>query len=140
MVVAGCGGAATVAPVTGTIPPTLEFFDEATDTPVPSGQAEVVGVSVTGNPGDYAFSVTVGSPDQGCGAYADWWEVISEEGELLYRRVLLHSHVEEQPFSRSGGPVKIQPGDTVIVRAHMSDAGYGGSVMRGTVAGGFSIT
>lgn len=82
--------------------------------------------------------MTVASPDIGCDSYADWWEVVSEDGELLTRRVLLHSHVDEQPFTRSGGGLNVQPNDTVIVRAHMSVGGYGGSVMRGTVAEGFS--
>jgi len=86
-------------------------------------------VSVAGNPGAYNFDVTVRSPDVGCEDYADWQEVVSEDGDLLYRRVLLHSHVDEQPFSRSGGPVPIDSGDTVIVRAHMSPSGFGGSAL-----------
>jgi hypothetical protein len=97
----------------------------------------VTTVSVTGNPGAYNFDVTVRSPDVGCEGYADWWEVVSEDGDLLYRRVLLHSHVDEQPFSRSGGPVPIDGGDTVTVRAHMNTTGYSGSALRGSVEGGF---
>ena len=98
----------------------------------------MIAVSVSGSPGDYSLSVTVTSPDIGCGSYADWWEAVSEEGELLTRRVLLHSHVDEQPFTRSAGGLNVQPNDTVIIRAHMTDVGYGGSVMRGSVADGFS--
>lgn len=44
---------------------------------------------------------------------------MSTDGKLLYRRVLLHSHVDEQPFTRSGGPVPIQTDSVVWVRAHM---------------------
>ena len=51
--------------------------------------------------------------------------------------MLLHSHVSEQPFTRSGGPVAIDPNTVVIVRAHMNEGGYGGAVLRGTVSGGF---
>lgn len=102
-----------------------------------SVHADVTAVSVTGEAGAYSFDVTVRSPDTGCESYADWWEVVSPDGELLYRRVLLHSHVDEQPFSRSGGPVRIRPDDTVVVRAHMSIAGYGRAALRGTVEGGF---
>jgi len=98
----------------------------------------VIDVSVNGSPGDYSLSVTISSPDIGCESYADRWEAISEEGELLTRRVLLHAHVEEQPFTRSVGGLHVQPGDTVIIRAHMSVGGNGGSVMRGTVADGFA--
>ena len=57
-----------------------------------------------------------------------------------FRRVLLHSHVGEQPFTRAGGPVDIQPNDTVIVRAHISTTGYRGSALRWTAADGFSPT
>lgn len=64
-------------------------------------------------------------------------EVISEGGEPLYRRLLLHSHTNEQPSTRSGGPADIQPSDTVIVRAEMSTTGYGGCVLQGTAADGF---
>ena len=105
----------------------------------PNG-ANIVAVSVSGDPGNYSISVTVESPDTGCNSYADWWEAISEDGELPTRRILLHSHVGEQPFTRSGGPLRIQPDETVIVRAHMSDAGYGGSIMRGNVTGGFATS
>ena len=71
--------------------------------------ASVTAFSVIGYPGTYTFDVTVRSPDIGCEGYADWWEVVSTDGDLLYRRVLLHSHVDEQPFSRSGGPSADRP-------------------------------
>ncbi len=100
--------------------------------------ADVIDVAISGVPGDYSVSVTVSSDDRGCGSYVDWWEVITAEGELITRRVLLHAHVDEQPFTRSLGGLKVQPGEEVIIRAHMNDAGYGSTVMRGTVAGGFT--
>jgi hypothetical protein len=68
-------------------------------------EADVVDVSVSGDVGSYIFAVTIASPDSGCAQYADWWEVLGADGSLLYRRVLLHSHVTEQPFVRTGGPV-----------------------------------
>jgi len=101
-------------------------------------RAAVVAVAASGSPGAYTLSVTVSSPDTGCDQYADWWEVLDEEGQLLYRRVLLHSHVGEQPFARSGGPVPIIAEQVVWVRAHMSVGGYGGTAFKGSVAGGFS--
>jgi hypothetical protein len=99
--------------------------------------ADVVSVEVTGSPNAYQFSVGIASPDEGCHQYADWWEVLSEEGELVYRRILTHSHVNEQPFVRSGGPVTIGADTVVVVRAHLHPGGYGGRVMRGTVQSGF---
>ncbi|MBX3051988.1 MAG: hypothetical protein KF753_10970 [Caldilineaceae bacterium] len=115
---------------------------EETSQPEPTqaaapAKADVVSVQVTGSPGSYQFSVEIASPDTGCDQYADWWEVLSEQGELLYRRILTHSHVNEQPFARSGGPVAIEADRVVIVRAHLHPAGYGGKSWKGTVQSGF---
>lgn len=100
--------------------------------------ADVQKVEVSGNNGAYNFAVTIASPDTGCDQYANWWEVLSEDGQLLYRRILGHSHVNEQPFTRSGGPVDIDNQQVVIVRAHMNNSGYGGAVLKGTVDSGFT--
>ena len=100
--------------------------------------ADVAAVSVSGAPGAYTFSVTVSSPDTGCERYADWWEVLDADGRLLYRRVLLHSHVNEQPFTRGGGPVDVDAEQAVWVRAHMFPDGYGGVWYTGSAASGFA--
>jgi len=99
--------------------------------------ADVLSVIVTGEADKYQFNVEVSSPDTGCDQYADWWEILSEDRQLLYRRVLLHSHVDEQPFIRSGGPVPIDENTVVLVRAHMNTLGYGGQALKGNVASGF---
>ena len=101
-------------------------------------EPDVTQVTVSGQPGAYTFKVTLRSPDTGCQQYADWWEVVSAEGELLYRRILLHSHVNEQPFTRSGGPVPIGAATQVIVRAHMNTTGYGGVAFKGAADQGFA--
>jgi hypothetical protein len=121
---------------------TEEVDLDPTNTPItkttsPSSQADIMSISVSGGQEAFTFSVTVSSPDEGCDRYADWWEVVSPDGELIYRRVLLHSHVNEQPFTRSGGPVPIKPDEVVWVRAHMNPDGYGGTAMQGSVAKGF---
>jgi hypothetical protein len=110
----------------------------AVKTEVSNPQAKVLSVDVKGEPGAYSFSVQISSPDEGCSQYADWWEVVSLEGELIYRRVLLHSHVSEQPFTRSGGPVAIDPQTEVLVRAHMNTSGYGNQAMKGSLENGFT--
>lgn len=102
--------------------------------------ADVISVQASGQTGAYQFSVSIGSPDKGCAQYADWWEVVSTDGKLLYRRVLQHSHVDEQPFTRAGGPVPIQPDTIVWVRAHMNTSGYGGIALKGSVKTGFKPT
>ncbi len=101
-------------------------------------EAVVTEVRITGQRERYTFGVTIASPDTGCDQYADWWEVLRADGTLLYRRILAHSHVDEQPFTRTGGPVAIEPTDTVTVRAHMHPGGYGTQAIRGSVDGEFA--
>ena len=133
-----------------TAPPTA---NTATPTPAPMAtlptepaaglvltRAEVTDVSVAGEQHAYTFNVTISSPDTGCDTYVDWWEVVTPEGEVVYRQTLLHSHVDEQPFTRPGGPVTIEASADVIVRAHMNTTGYSEAAMRGSVSGGFTHT
>lgn len=100
-------------------------------------RAHVTAVRVRGEPGAYEFEVEIKSPDVGCAQYADWWEVVDTNGKLLYRRILDHSHVDEQPFRRSGGPVPVAADTEVWVRAHMNTTGYGGTAFKGSPAAGF---
>jgi hypothetical protein len=130
----------------------------STDTPPPSAAgapnaptqtpyANVTAVSATGASGAYTFNVTIESADIDCSQYADWWEVLTEDGALAYRRILEHSHTDANgssdpdapgnTFTRGGGPVPVADNDVVVVRAHMSVGGYNGAVMRGSVTGGF---
>jgi len=102
-------------------------------------QANVTAVTTNGNEGAYRFSVTLKSTETGCEQYADWWEVLSEEGELLYRRILVHSHPDTQPFTRSGGKVDIKASDVVYVRGHMNKVGYVGTVFKGSAKEGFQV-
>lgn len=112
--------------------------DAAEPRQAPPARADVVRVQVRGRSGAYTFSVRVHSPDTGCDRYADWWEVVGQDGRLLYRRILLHSHVDEQPFTRSGGPVRVESDTRVWVRAHLSTGGYG-AAMAGTASAGFAL-
>jgi hypothetical protein len=102
-------------------------------------RADVKGVTVSGVSGAYTFAVKLKSIETGCEQYADWWEVLSEDGELLYRRILVHSHPDTQPFTRSGGQVAIKASDVVYVRAHMNKVGYVGAVFKGSVKEGFKV-
>jgi len=114
--------------------------DNAGNNPNQGDYTKVLSVEISGSADAYTFIVELSSPDKGCSQYADWWEVITSDGQLLYRRILTHSHVDEQPFTRSGGPVKISQNEVVIVRGHMHPAGYGqGNIaMKGTAKSGFT--
>jgi hypothetical protein len=77
--------------------------------------------------GMWRFDVTLRSGDTGWDKYADQWEVLGPDGEVLATRVLMHPHVDEQPFTRSLDDVVIPSGVTqVTVLARDSVAGYGG--------------
>ncbi len=104
---------------------------------VSAGEADVVSARVEKTGQDtYRFDVTVQHADEGWNHYADRWEVLGPDGEVLARRVLLHPHVDEQPFTRSLRGVKISPGITeVTVRAHDSVHGYGGAEVRVSLPG-----
>jgi len=105
--------------------------------PFSGALADVVSVRASGTPGAYRFDVGVRSPDTGCRQYADWWEVVGPDGRLIYRRVLAHSHVGEQPFVRGGEPVPVGADSVVWVRAHLHPVGYGGQAFLGSARDGF---
>jgi len=89
--------------------------------------------------GVWTFEVTVQHEDTGREHYADRWEVLTSEGEVLATRVLAHPHVDEQPFARSQSGIVIPDGmNEVRVRAHDGVHGYGGRdvIVDLTTAGG----
>ena len=72
------------------------------------------------------FTVTVRHADTGWDHYADAWEVRAPDGAVIGRRVLLHPHETEQPFTRSLSGVAIPPGvGQVRVVAHDLVHGWG---------------
>ncbi|MGC9358397.1 MAG: hypothetical protein ACP5GX_11035, partial [Anaerolineae bacterium] len=90
--------------------------------------------AIRGSDGTWTFHVTVSHPDTGWEDYADGWDVVTPGGEVLkpnpddaFTRVLLHPHVNEQPFTRSQSGIEI-PSDVteVRVRAHDLVDGFGG--------------
>jgi len=100
------------------------------------GNADVLHVRAVkeSDPNRWTFHVTVQHPDRGWEDYADGWDVVTPAGEVLKRdpedpftRLLLHPHVEEQPFTRSQSGIFIPPDvSKVRVRAHDLVDGYGG--------------
>jgi len=84
--------------------------------------------------GSWTFYVTVQHPDTGWEDYADGWDVMTPDGTVItpdpessFTRLLLHPHVDEQPFTRSQSGILIPEGVTQVrVRAHDLVDGFGG--------------
>lgn len=91
---------------------------EATCRPAPGGRAASI----------CSFSASVKHRDTGWDHYANRWDVVGPDGEVLGSRQLRHPHVDEQPFRRSLGRVRIQHATkSVTVRAFDSVHGLGGA-------------
>ena len=99
--------------------------------PAHAGEAGVMGVeAVCTTIRTCDFEVTVLHADVGWSHYAESYEIVSPEGEVLGRRVLKHPHVHEQPFVRGLVGVEIPEGvDHVVVRARDSKHGLGGETV-----------
>ncbi len=98
--------------------------------PAWAGKADVVFVEVRQENADtWTFAVTVRHDDRDPDHWADWWRVRTVDGRELGRRVLLHSHVGEQPFTRDER-IRI-PRDvrTVVVEANDKEHGLGGATV-----------
>ncbi|QDZ03441.1 hypothetical protein FQ775_20390 [Nitratireductor mangrovi] len=96
-----------------------------------AGDADVVDARAErAQDGTYRFDVTVRHADEGWDHYADRWEVLGPDGKVLGERVLLHPHVDEQPFTRSQSGIAI-PDDVreVTIRANDKVHGFGGREM-----------
>lgn len=78
--------------------------------------------------GTYRFDVTVRHQDEGWDHYADAYEILTPDGEVLAVRTLTHPHENEQPFTRAISGVAIPEGiASVRIRAHDSVHEYGGA-------------
>jgi hypothetical protein len=127
-----------------TITPTGSAADAVIPTPTPreagAGSTSAANADVTfvraveGADGTWTFHVTVAHPDTGWEDYADGWDVVTPDGEVInpdtsteFTRLLLHPHENEQPFTRSQSGIAIPGGVTeVTVRAHDLVDGWGG--------------
>lgn len=103
----------------------------------PSGDGDTLVVKVESRKRgqSWSFDVTLRHPDTGWDHYADGWDVVLPDGTVLLRgqeaftRVLLHPHVNEQPFTRSQSGLVIPEGVSwVWVRGHDNVHGYGRAI------------
>ena len=100
-----------------------------------SGDADVLYVAARQQSADtWQFSVTIEHADLGWDDYADGWDVVFPDGTVAkpddnssFTRLLLHPHIDEQPFTRSQSGIKVPAGvNTIVVRAHDLVDGFGG--------------
>lgn len=74
------------------------------------------------------ISATIEHADEGWDHYADRFEILAPDGAILATRILLHPHVDEQPFTRSLTSFVAPDGlCKLIVRTHDLVHGYGGA-------------
>jgi hypothetical protein len=100
-----------------------------------AGEADVIGATATQDiRGTWTVSATILHADTGREHYADRFDVLDEDGNLLGSRTLFHPHVDEQPFTRSLNAVAI-PDDvtTITVRAHDNVDELGGATVEITL-------
>ena len=92
-----------------------------------AGKADVVKATAHKSGSTWTISATVRHADEGWKHYANSFQVLTLDGKVLGTRVLVHPHVNEQPFTRSLGGVNI-PENTKQVRVRAGDLvhGYGG--------------
>jgi hypothetical protein len=75
----------------------------------------------------YDVRVTLSSPYDTPERYADGWQVLDPDGNVLGTHTLLHDHANEQPFTRTQRGVAIPAGvDEVTVQGRDQANGFGG--------------
>jgi hypothetical protein len=96
-----------------------------------AGLADVTAARATCTGDTCTFTVTVRHADAGWDHYTDRWEVVGPDGAVLATRVLLHPHVDQQPFTREQAGVVVPVAvHRVTIRAHDSVHGWGGVAAR----------
>jgi len=97
---------------------------------VQAGEADVLDAKISSKGGgSFRIDVTVKHADAGWDHYANRWDVLDVEGNLLGSRVLAHPHDNEQPFTRSLTLNLPEGLRIVIIRAHDSVHGLGGVII-----------
>ena len=88
--------------------------------------AEIVDAKAQAAGDSWTVSVTLRHGDTGWDDYADGWRVELADGTVLATRVLVHPHVNEQPFTRSQSGITIPADvDQVMIRASTLTDGWG---------------
>ena len=73
----------------------------------------------------WRIDVTLRHPDTGWDHFADQWQVLDLDGQVIATRQLMHPHVDEQPFTRSLVDVMLPDGiRQVTIRARCSQGEF----------------
>ncbi|MEM7293612.1 MAG: hypothetical protein AAF420_09515 [Pseudomonadota bacterium] len=95
-----------------------------------AGEADVIDVTIRAlTDTSFRINATLEHADTGWEHYADAWDVLDADGNVLGTRVLYHPHVDEQPFTRSLTLTIPKSVKTVTIRAKDSKHEYGGKSM-----------
>jgi len=75
--------------------------------------------------GSWSVAVTLRHADSGWEHYADAWRLVEPGGAVIATRTLYHPHVDEQPFTRSLGGVRLPAGlARLAIEAHDNVHGW----------------
>jgi len=100
-----------------------------------AGDVEILGAQVQRAGETLNARVTLRHDDTGWDHYADAWRVETLDGTVLGTRVLLHPHVDEQPFTRGlsgiSAPDVVQQ---VVIRARDTVHGWSPQTLTVTVS------
>ena len=95
-----------------------------------AGEVDVIDVSIESQgDGKFLVNATLLHADTGWDHYANRWDVLDENGQVIGVRELAHPHVNEQPFTRSLRLSIPENVKTITVRANDSVHELGGKTM-----------
>ncbi len=79
----------------------------------------------------WQVDVTLKHDDSGWDHYANIWRIEDQNGQVLANRILMHPHVDEQPFTRGLSKVEIPDSAQILyIRAHDNVHGWSTNTLR----------
>jgi hypothetical protein len=105
--------------------PTIAIALIALMGPAYADPAQIVATTAQASGNSWQFDVTIAHGDTGWDDYADGWRVELADGTILGTRILVHPHVDEQPFTRSLRGVDIPAATGIVhIRAATNVTGW----------------
>lgn len=105
----------------------LTFFQSI----VIANEVTINSIELIKNNSNWNINVTLKHKDSGWGHFANAWQIEDLDGNVLASRVLMHPHVDEQPFTRGLVGIRIPENlSTVIVKARDSQHGWSKHIIK----------